>query len=169
MQPRILRLPAIRSDISRGYTAPMSIDSNAEKQQIDAPIAIVVRDRLVLICQRKDDDALGGYWEFPGGKCELGETLEQCLARELREEIDITATPAQRLATIEHDYPDALVRLHPFVCRHVEGEPKLIECQDARWIEPAALRDYQFPPANETLLDEVIELLATVDFAPPRS
>lgn len=127
------------------------------KETIDAPIAIVVRDQLVLITQRKADDTLGGYWEFPGGKCEIGETLEQCLARELREEIDITAAPIHRLATIEHDYPTALVRLHPFVCRHVEGEPKLIECQDARWIEPTALRDHQFPPANDELIERIID------------
>jgi mutator protein MutT len=129
------------------------------KEKIDAPIAIVVRDRRVLITQRKADDTLGGYWEFPGGKCGLGETLEQCLARELREEIDIVAHPLQRLTTIEHDYPAAVVRLHPIICAHVEGEPKLIECQAARWIDPLALRDYQFPPANDTLLDEVIKLL----------
>jgi mutator protein MutT len=137
----------------------MSTESTAAKERIDAPIAIVVRDQLVLITQRKADDTLGGYWEFPGGKCELGETLEQCLARELREEIDIIADPTHRLETIEHDYPTALVRLHPFVCLHVEGEPKLIECQDARWIEPTALRDYQFPPANERLIEAVIKLL----------
>ncbi|CAN5547070.1 hypothetical protein BH09PLA1_BH09PLA1_14250 [soil metagenome] len=138
----------------------MSSESSIVKERIDAPIAIVVRGRLVLITQRKADDTLGGYWEFPGGKCEIGETLEQCLARELREEIDISAAPLQRLATIEHDYPTALICLHPFVCRHVEGEPKLIECQDARWIEPAALRDYQFPPANERLIEDVIALMS---------
>ena len=137
----------------------MSVPPSAGKQQIDAPIAIVVRDRLILITQRKDDDALGGYWEFPGGKCEIGETLEQCLARELREEIDIVASPVRQLEPIEHDYPDAIVRLHPFICQHVEGEPKLIECQAARWIEPASLLDYKFPPANDSLLEAVIALL----------
>jgi mutator protein MutT len=137
----------------------MSSNTHPTKERIDAPIAIVVRDRHILITQRKHDDALGGYWEFPGGKCEVGETLEQCLARELREEIDIVASPLQRLDTIEHDYPDAIVCLHPFICAHVQGEPKLIECQDAKWIEPTALLDYKFPPANEALLARVIELM----------
>src|SRR5262249_761363 len=129
-----------------------------EKARIDAAIAIVVRGANVLVCQRKDDDTLGGYWEFPGGKCEDGETLEQCIARELREEIEIRATPIRKLPPIEHDYPYALLRLHPFICRHENGEPQLIECQAAKWITPAALREYRFPPANDQLIEDVIAL-----------
>jgi mutator protein MutT len=126
---------------------------------IDAAIAIVVRDGLVLISQRKDDNTLGGYWEFPGGKCEPGETLEQCLARELREELDISATPIRALPPVEHTYPTTRLRLHPFICDHLQGEPKLIECQDCRWIAPRALRDHRFPPANEQLIEDVIAIL----------
>jgi mutator protein MutT len=133
--------------------------NRSEKPQIDAAIAIVIRGGLVLVSQRKDDDSFGGYWEFPGGKCEAGESLEQCLARELREELDISASPVRQLAAVEHDYPTALVRLHPFICRHDAGEPKFIECQDARWIAPVALRDYRFPPANDGLIEAVIALL----------
>ena len=137
----------------------MTPPSAREKECVDAAIAIVVRNGQVLVAQRKQDDVLGGYWEFPGGKCEEGETLEQCLHRELREELDIRAEPLQRLAAIEHDYPHSLVRLHPFICRHVEGEAKFLECQDARWIDPTLLRDYSFPPANEQLIDQVVSLL----------
>jgi 8-oxo-dGTP pyrophosphatase MutT (NUDIX family) len=71
-------------------------------KRIDAAIAIVCRDQKILVCQRKDGDTLGGYWEFPGGKQEDGETLEQCLARELREELAIAARPIARLGTVEH-------------------------------------------------------------------
>src|SRR5688500_11500245 len=86
--------------------------------RIDAAIALVTAGDKLLICQRKNGDTLGGYWEFPGGKCENGETLKQCLARELREELAIVARPIARLTPIEHDYPHALLRLHPFVCQH---------------------------------------------------
>jgi mutator protein MutT len=127
---------------------------------IDAAIAIVVRDGKVLVCQRKDDDVLGGYWEFPGGKCEQGETLEQCLIRELREELCIAARATTALKFIEHSYQHGKVRLHPFICQHETGEPQLIECQAARWIEPRMLVDYRFPPANEPLIAEVIEYLS---------
>jgi 8-oxo-dGTP diphosphatase/A/G-specific adenine glycosylase len=134
-------------------------------KRIDAAIAIIVRpaDRRVLICQRKDDDSFGGYWEFPGGKQECDETLEQCLARELREELNISATPTEPLPPIEHDYPRAKVRLHPFLCTHESGEPQLIECQQALWIEPTSLRDYRFPPANEELIEQVIRRLTNGD------
>jgi mutator protein MutT len=125
--------------------------------RIEAAIAVVTRNGKVLICQRRDDDdALPGYWEFPGGKCEDGETLEQCLQRELREEVDIDARPLAALPPIEHDYPHVLIRLHPFLCEHRSGEPQLIECQQAIWIDPHQLRDYRFPPANEDLIERVI-------------
>lgn len=160
------------------WTAPPA-DEAVAVPIVDAAIAIVVRPApapqigavVVLVCQRKDDDTLGGYWEFPGGKCEDGETMEQCLARELREEIDVVATPLRRLSVIEHEYPDVIVRLHPFVCRHEHGEPRLLECQAARWITPTELRSYRFPPANEQLIEDVIALLSastggpTVDFS----
>ena len=136
------------------YTAPLM-------ERVDAAIAIVFREHQVLVCQRKDDDDLGGYWEFPGGKCEPGETLEQCLSRELLEELAITARPIARLSTIEHDYPHVQVRLHPFVCSHEHGEVSHIECQASRWIDPPTLRDYRFPPANESLIEEAIAFFAT--------
>ena len=114
--------------------------------RIEAAIAVVVRHGKVLICQRRDDDdALPGYWEFPGGKCETGETLEQCLARELREEVNIAARVIVPLPPIEHDYPHASIRLHPFLCDHARGEPELRECQQAIWVDPHALRGI-FPP-----------------------
>jgi len=130
-------------------------------KRVDAAIAIVLRAGQILICQRKDDDTLGGYWEFPGGKMECGETLPQCLARELREELRIVASPYAALPPIEHDYPSVQVRLHPFLCRHESGEPQAIECQQAIWIHPAALRSYRFPPANEQLIEQVITHLGS--------
>jgi mutator protein MutT len=121
---------------------------------------LVTRDGKLLVCQRKDDDTLGGYWEFPGGKREEGESFHQCLARELREEINITARPIAQLTTIEHDYPHTLLRLHPFICQHESGEVEHLECQASCWIEPIELREYRFPPANETLIEEAIAWFA---------
>jgi mutator protein MutT len=128
--------------------------------RIDAAIAIVLRDDKLLVCQRRLNNTFGGCWEFPGGKCEEGESLHQCLMRELREELDIVARPIQALSIIEHDYAHASIRLHPFICQHVSGEPTPIECEQARWIEPTTLSQYTFPPANEGLLDEVISYLS---------
>jgi A/G-specific adenine glycosylase len=130
------------------------------RTSIDAAIALVTKAKKLLVCQRRADDTLGGYWEFPGGKCEEGETLEQCLARELREELAIAAKPIARLTTIEHSYPHALVRLHPFICNHVAGNVQHLECQASHWIDPPMLRSYQFPPANERLIEEALAWFA---------
>src|SRR5947207_11656570 len=108
-------------------------------RRIDAAIAIVTRNQRILVCQRKDDDTFGGYWEFPGGKVEAGETLEQCLARELREEVAIEARPFAALPVIEYDYPHGAVRLHPFLCHHIAGEPRAIGCETVKWVEATRL------------------------------
>jgi mutator protein MutT len=131
-------------------------------KQIDVAIAIVSRAGDVLVCQRRPDGPLGGYWEFPGGKREPGETIAACLVRELREELGVDVRPVALLTTIEHDYPHARVRLHPFVCVLEPGspDPRPIACQAAVWVEPPGLRGYRFPPANDALLDEAIAYFA---------
>lgn len=151
------------SRVSLHCRLSMTRSTHAElpRKRIDAAIAIVRRAGRILICQRKPDDTLGGLWEFPGGKQEDGESLEQCLARELREELNISARPIVALPPIEHDYPHALIRLHPFLCEHESGEPEHLECQDARWIAPDSLSAYPFPPANESLIAEVIARLSS--------
>jgi mutator protein MutT len=129
-------------------------------KHIDAAIAIVSRGGKILITQRKDDDTFGGYWEFPGGKRERGESLEQALARELHEELRIKAAPRHAFDPVTHDYKTAVVKLHPFLCTLTDGEPQMIECQACLWIEPHELRTYKFPPANEGLIETVISHLA---------
>ena len=129
-------------------------------KRVDVAIAIVLRQGRVLITRRKDDAPLGGVWEFPGGKCEANEAIQQCLARELWEELELRVRPIVTLALVKHSYPELDVCLHPFVCLIDAGKPKLIGCQDARWVEPTQLREYEFPPANGPLIEEVIRALA---------
>ncbi len=129
-------------------------------QRIPIDIAIVIRAGRLLICQRKPGVPFAGYWEFPGGKREPGESSEQCLARELAEEVGIIAKPLETLPIIEHDYPHASVRIHPYLCEHVEGEARPIDCAQVMWIEPAALPRYVFPPANESLISHLIQRFA---------
>jgi mutator protein MutT len=131
-------------------------------KQIDAAIAVVTRGGRILVCQRHDHDTFGGYWEFPGGKREASETLHDCLSRELMEELAIRAKPLAQLTLIEHNYPHARVRLFPFVCELEEGiEPRAIECQAMEWIDPPAVKAFKFPPANDSLLDEVVEYFSS--------
>jgi A/G-specific adenine glycosylase len=136
-------------------------------KHVEVAIAIVLRGSRLLITRRKADGPLGGLWEFPGGKCEPGETPEQCLARELREELAITARPVMSFPPITHCYAHAEVCLHPYLCLHESGEPQLIGCQDARWIEPAQLRDFPFPEANARLIDQIIAALPPRMAPPP--
>jgi mutator protein MutT len=126
-------------------------------KQIDVAIGVVQRDGRILICQRKSEDTFGGLWEFPGGKLEPGETLEACLAREMMEELAIEVKIVKKLTTIQHQYPRSRVTLHPFLCEHASGEPKLIECQQIKWVRAEELTVHEFPPANESLVMEIIE------------
>jgi mutator protein MutT len=117
----------------------------------------------ILICRRRSSDSFGGYWEFPGGKIEPGESPAQCVRRELREELDIEVTPLRPLDVIEHQYPKARVRLHPFLCRHDSGEPMAISASEFLWVIPPTLRDYRFPEGNRGL----VQLLANGPLAVP--
>jgi len=139
-------------------------------ERIDVAVGIVTRAGLVLICRRKVEGAFGGFWEFPGGKCEPGESPSQCVIRELHEELAIEVRPNQALETLEHDYPHLHVRLHPFICEMIRGEPQAIECVQIEWVDPPRLTDYRFPEANEPLLRALIRSLTSLLAAdvPPR-
>jgi len=126
-------------------------------KRFEVAIGIVVREGKILICQRPAEGPLAGYWEFPGGKKEESETLEQTLVRELREELAIEVGGLEPLAEIEFEYPGARVRLHPFLCRHVSGEAVPLASQQLRWVRARELREYRFPPANDALIEELIE------------
>jgi mutator protein MutT len=128
-------------------------------KRVDVAIAIVLRGSKLLIAHRKPGGPLGGYWEFPGGKCETGETLEQCLSRELWEELAIRAKPVMSFPPINYNYPHQEVCLHPYVCLHEAGEPQPLTCQSVRWVEPVQLRQYRFPEANTKLIEQIIEAI----------
>lgn len=113
---------------------------------------VIIRNGHVLVTRRPEGVHLEGHWEFPGGKCEPGETLTACLARELREELAVYADVRGLVLTTAHDYPDRRVELHFFYCR-ILGEPRPQQGQEMRWVARSALRGLQFPPADEALLD----------------
>jgi mutator protein MutT len=124
---------------------------------VEVAVAVVFDEKhqQLLICKRKPDTVLGGYWEFPGGKCDRGETPALCACREVLEETGVTVRPVRELPVIEHDYPHALVRLHPFLCELVSGEVELLAVEDARWIDPSEVVGYRFPEANSELVAAV--------------
>jgi len=110
------------------------------------------RDGQVLLARRPAQVAQGNRWEFPGGKVEAGESLGAALQRELWEELGVTVAIGDKLAMTRYAYPDYRVELHLFHCWLTEGEPLPRQASAIRWVPAGVLRDYDFPPANESLL-----------------
>jgi 8-oxo-dGTP diphosphatase len=106
----------------------------------------------LLISLRNESLHQGGLWEFPGGKVEAFETIEQALIRELKEEMDIVVQAAVPLITINHQYPDLAVQLSVFTVEHYEGEVKSCEGQPILWVSPNDLVNYSFPAANQPII-----------------
>jgi 8-oxo-dGTP diphosphatase len=126
-----------------------------------AACALVDADGRVLIAQRPADKAMAGLWEFPGGKVEAGETPEQSLIRELKEElgIDIGASCLAPLAFASHSYPDFHLLMPLYVCRRWQGTVRGLEGQALKWVRAKDLRNYEMPPADEPLIPPLIEIL----------
>jgi mutator protein MutT len=127
--------------------------------RIDVAIAIIFKAERLLICRRKADAALGGLWEFPGGKFEPGESAQACLRREVLEETGLEVGVEQELPQFEYIYGHATVRLHPFICTYVSGEAQALAADEVRWVAALELPEYRFPPANDQILPQVLSWL----------
>jgi mutator protein MutT len=114
--------------------------------------AIIARDGEWLVTRRQKGVHLEGFWEFPGGKCHPGESLQACLARELREELAVDSVVGSEVFATRHAYPEHTVELHFFECR-LQGEPAPQVGQEMRWVSAAELRRMDFPPADTRLVD----------------
>jgi mutator protein MutT len=124
-------------------------------KQVEVSAALIFRDGKLLITQRHAGSHLGGLWEFPGGKREPGETFEQCLVREIREELGVEITVGDLFEEIEHTYPEKSVHLKFFLCRLISGEPQPIDCAAVKWVTKAELADFEFPAADAQLLEKL--------------
>ena len=125
---------------------------------VDVVAALIWEGDRFLACQRPAHKARGLLWEFVGGKVEPGETAEQALIRECREELDVTVAPRDVFMTVIHEYPDLTVRLILFNAVIAEGTPKLLEHNDLRWITTAEIDTLDFCPADEEILKKLKEL-----------
>lgn len=122
---------------------------------INVAAGLIFRDRRLLIAQRPAGSHLAGFWEFPGGKCEPGETFEDSLVRELREELGTEVEVLSLIDSVTHAYPEKTVRLKFFRCRWVRSEPRALGCAALAWIGIDELENYQFPPADARLLERL--------------
>lgn len=119
--------------------------------------ALIWEGERFLICRRPAHKARGLLWEFVGGKVEPGESKEQALIRECREELDITLSVGELFMEVTHVYPDITVRLSLFHAAIAEGTPKMIEHCDLRWITPAEVDAFDFCPADVEILERIVK------------
>ncbi len=122
------------------------------RPEITVVAGLIFREGSFLIARRPDDDPLGRVWEFPGGKVEPGEALDDALARELFEELGIRARVGEEIEHLRHAYPHLIVELHFLRVLDFAGEAVGKEGQALAWVVPDSLDDYDFPAADAKLL-----------------
>jgi len=122
---------------------------------IEVAAGVVIQNGRYLITQRFETAPHGGLWEFPGGKRHPDESLQDCLRRELKEELDITVRVGEELKVIRHDYPDTTVKLHFYRCTILDGTPRALGSQAYRWASSPELSEFSFPEANRSFIREL--------------
>jgi mutator protein MutT len=123
-------------------------------ERVTVTAAVIERDGAFLVTRRLKGAHLEGRWEFPGGKCEPGESHTACLKREILEELGTGARIGPEIFAVHHDYPDRTVELHFFACE-LTGEPTPLLGQEMRWARRDELPSLDFPPADAELIEQL--------------
>ena len=119
--------------------------------------AILEKDRKILIAKRKiGDELFAGLWEFPGGKVEKGETPKECMARELREELDIEVEVGELITSNKHKYPHGIFELLAYRVKHISGKIILNAHDEIKWVTADEMSNFEFPPADIPIINELL-------------
>ena len=129
-----------------------------DKRKIEVVAAIIIENGKLFATQRGYGDFKDG-WEFPGGKMEIGETPEQALARELREELEIKTEVGSLVKTITYDYPKFFLTMHCYLVKIKEGRPNLLEHEDARWVTKDEIDSVAWLPADLEVIPEIKNIM----------
>lgn len=130
-----------------------------KKPCLSVTAGLIWKNGKVLITKRPKESHLEGFWEFPGGKQEYGESLRHCLEREIKEELGLNVKAGKHFLTVDHDYGSKVVSLHVINCSILDGEPQALQCQEIRWVDPYDFPRFVYPPPDT----KVIEALAHFD------
>ena len=152
---RMANLP----ESTAGASVPIRNSEFDSRRSIEVSAGLIFRAGQLLITQRPAGGHLAGLWEFPGGKREPGESFEECLRRELHEELGVVVRVHEELERITHDYPEKSVHLRFFRCTLAEPDsgPRAIGCAAWKWVSPHELDDYAFPKANHKIIAMLTE------------
>jgi mutator protein MutT len=118
-------------------------------------VGIIWDREKLLIDRRLPTGSFPGMWEFPGGKREAGESVVDCIAREILEELGLKVAVGAELITIDHSYPEFDIQLIVHHCKYLGGTPQLLACDEVRWVTVADLINYEIPAANTAILDRL--------------
>ncbi len=159
-QPACDVCPLARACAARRLGLQAKLPAKTAQRQLPhhhVAIGVIWKGKRLLIARRRDNQLLGGLWEFPGGHRKRGETLAACVAREVREELGIEIAVGEEWATRRHAYSHFRITLHAFDCRWVRGRPRALGCAAWRWVVPDELTQYAFPAANRQLIAKLTQ------------
>jgi mutator protein MutT len=131
----------------------------ASTDPIPVAAAVILRDRRVLIARRPEGSHLALRWEFPGGKTRIGETMEECLHREIEEELATSVEILDLWKVVTHSYPEKTVRIAFFRCRLTGPEPQARGCPELTWVGADQLSGYCFPDADAQVITDLKAML----------
>ena len=141
--------------VTVGLFPPLKKKISSKKIEVSA--GIIIKNNKVYIQQRKKNALMGGLWEFPGGKREKGESPEECLEREIKEEMGVTINILKKIMTIKHTYTQFRVTLHAFTCELQSKQIRPTECQQWKWVSLSNLKKYPFPAANVKIVKHITQ------------
>ena len=154
--------PLARVCLGKASGKPTTFPVKAPKKKTPHIIvgAAVITNRKgeILVAQRRQQDMLGGLWEFPGGKQEEGETIEECIVRELKEELGINIETGDFLVTVKHAYSHFTMDMHTYFARIKSGRPRPIHCQDYRWLKRSELSTLPYSKADLKIIEALDEV-----------
>ena len=156
--PNCKECPVIDNCMGYKIGDPSSFPVKKKKAKIPHIIvgaAVVSDGNKVLISQRRENQMLGGLWEFPGGKKENNESIKECIARELLEELGIIIEIQEKIITVNHAYSHFTMEMHTYWAKIKSGEPKAIDCKTFKWVKLDKIRSMPFPKADIKVLDVI--------------